>query len=108
MTMPIRTYRIESNGNIDPITVFVDPVRPGSSRITIQCYATAYTAYWGAHGADTTVEQFFASCNDEYIVDNLLWGWGGRVKAKQEKFVRAHLTKIVQAIKEHLQKDLKS
>ena len=87
--------------DLDPVTVYVEEYAPGASRVTIRCYAQAWTAYWGSHGAQQTVEQFMCDCDAPYVVDNLLWGMGGQLLKTAEKRQRDYLSRIVHAIQKH-------
>lgn len=80
--------------------VYVEQYRPGASRITVQCYAQAWTAYWGSHGK-CPVEQFFASCDADYVIDNLVWGNNGLMLKSREKSNREYLKRIVKSLQEH-------
>jgi hypothetical protein len=72
-------------------------------RIIVQCYAQAWTAYWGAHG-DCPVEHFVATCDADYVASNLDWGnEGQRTKAAQKRHTE-YLTRIVRAIQEEFSK----
>lgn len=93
----LRVYRFHPH-RLDPIAVYVEQFGPTSSRITVQCYAQAWTAYWGSHGG-AGLEAFFCAANDDYIVDNLVWGTNGLRLKRKERHERAYLTRIVQAIK---------
>lgn len=95
----LRVHRFHPNG-LDPITVYVEEYRPGSSRITVQCYAQAWTAYWGAHGA-RPVERFVASADADYVADGLVWGNNGLMLKSREKHHRAYLLRIVRAMQDH-------
>lgn len=99
----VRTYRFTPLG-LDPVFVYVEQYKPTAGRIIVQCYAQAWTAYWGAHGNDG-LESFFASCNNEYLADNLLWGWGGAMLKNREKSNRAYLIRIIEAIKSEFAKE---
>ena len=95
----LRIYRFHPSG-LDPVSVYVEQFSPNASRITVQCYARAWTAYWGSHG-DQPVEHFVVNCHADYVIDNLIWGMQGIVLAKMQKHEIAYLTKIVEAIQVH-------
>jgi hypothetical protein len=101
-----RVYRFEVIG-LDPITVYVEQFRPGSGRMTVQCYARAWTGFWGSHGADATLEDFVADCSDDYIADGLIWGTRGVILRKHEKTDEAYVQRIVRAIQAHFRQGLK-
>ena len=94
-----RVYRFVPKG-LDQVTVYVEEYKPGSSRIIVQCFARAWTAYWGSHGSKP-VEEFILSCSPEYVADGLTWGTNGLIKRKQEAHDYAYLLKIVTAMCQH-------
>lgn len=53
---------------LDPITVHLEDHAPGRGGITIQCYGKAWSAGWGAMGADRTASEFVASCDAYYLI----------------------------------------
>lgn len=103
----LRVYRFKPDG-LDPVTVFVEQFGPTASRITVQCYAQAWTAFWGSHG-EQTVEEFVCSCNAEYVTSNLKWGQNGLMLKTRQKDQWKYLLRIVEAIKiEFSKKDAQS
>lgn len=98
----LRVYRFHPN-RLDPVTVFVEQFSPTASRITVQCYAQAWTAFWGSHG-DQQVEDFVCSCNADYVADNLTWGQNGLILKARQKDQREYLLRIVEAIKAEFSK----
>ena len=95
----LQVYRFTAEG-LDPITVYVERYGAGRSRIIVRCYARAWTAFWGSHGSGT-VEQFFCGCNDDYLADNLTWGFEDRMLKQYKKHDREYLTRIIKAIRSH-------
>jgi hypothetical protein len=93
----LRIYRLHPEG-LDPITVYVEQFRPGASRMTVQCYAQAWTVYWGSHG-DCPLEEFVCSSSAEHIADGLTWGNGGLILKRREKDHHAYVVRIARAIK---------
>jgi len=55
---------------LDPITLFLENFKPGEGKITINCYTSSWTAYWGSMSG-RTIEQFFADENEHYLAKNL-------------------------------------
>jgi hypothetical protein len=101
-----RVYRIEAVG-LDPITIYVEQFRPGAGRMTVQCYARAWTSFWGSHGAEAPLETFVASCDAEYIAGGLTWGLNSLILKRHEKTDSAYLVRIVRAIQEHFRRILR-
>lgn len=97
----VRVHRFHPNG-LDPIAVYVEQYGPESSRMTVQCYSRAWTAYWGAHGIKG-LERFVVISHVDYIIDNLTWGTCCLFGSKQEERERAYLRGIVQAIQNQFQ-----
>lgn len=94
-----RIYRFHPD-RLDPVTVYIKQYSDTASRVIVQCYAQAWTAYWGAHGSDG-VERFMLSCGNDYIADNLLWGTNGLLLKRHEAAQREYLIRIIEAIKAH-------
>lgn len=86
---------------LDPIRVITENFEPGQGRIIITCYDTAWVAYWGAMG-NKRVEEFFVSCNPEYLADNLIRS----SRMCQNKHAYAYLVRIAQAVQEALRKSM--
>lgn len=95
----LRIYRFAPVG-LDPVTVYVEQYRPGSSRMTVQCYAQAWTAFWGSHGHNP-LEEFVCSAHAEYVADGLKWGNNGLILKRREKDSYTYLVRIVRAIQAH-------
>ncbi|MGV2703469.1 UNVERIFIED_CONTAM: hypothetical protein MT382_08670 [Aeromonas salmonicida] len=55
---------------LDPVTIYLENFEPGRGRITITCFRKSWSASWSAMSG-RTVEQFFVSCDDEYLAGNL-------------------------------------
>lgn len=55
---------------LDPVTIYLENFEPGRGRITITCFRKSWSASWPAMGG-RSVEQFFISCDDEYLAGNL-------------------------------------
>lgn len=98
----LRVYRFHQD-RLDPVTVFVEQYGPTESRITVQCYAQAWTAFWGSHG-EQTVEEFVCSCHSDYVASNLTWGQNGLMLKSRSKYQREYLLRIVEAIKAEFSK----
>jgi hypothetical protein len=96
-----RVHRFHPD-RLDPVTVYVEEYAPGSSRITVQCYGRAWTAYWGNHG-NCSVEHFMLLCNPEYTANSLTHGLNGSILKRCEKHDFAYLVRIVEAIQSHFQ-----
>jgi len=88
----VTRYRIEDAPGLDPVTVYVENYAPGKGRMVVTCYASAWTAFWGAMGDDTTLEQFVASCSPEYVADNMVWG------ADTKKSTKGYADKVAAAV----------
>ena len=56
--------------DLDPVTVVVEDICKGKGKIIIECFGKSWSAYWGGMGT-RTLSEFFVSCYDEYLVNNL-------------------------------------
>jgi len=66
-----KTYKLFDVKALDPVTVYVQNYGAGRGGVVIECYGKAWSAYWGGMG-DNTLEQFFLSCNNGYIIGKML------------------------------------
>lgn len=55
---------------LDPVTIYLDNPTPGRGKITIECFGKSWSSFWPAMGG-RRVEEFFVSCDDEYLAGNL-------------------------------------
>ncbi|BCX53916.1 MULTISPECIES: hypothetical protein [Comamonas] len=69
-TGTVSLVRITDVKGLDPIRVTLDDIGPGKGRINIECYGQAWASYWGGMGGKT-IAQFFASCDNCYLISNL-------------------------------------
>jgi hypothetical protein len=98
-TKQVQMLVIEDAPRLDPIRVVSENLEPGKGRIIIVCYDAAWVGYWGSMSGKT-VEQFFMSCDFEYLASNLLSASGLR----RGDHHREYLHRIIQAVQDALQK----
>lgn len=96
-SLNVRGFEIEHQGNLDAITVYLEDFCVGQGRITILCYGSAWTIYFGGMGANT-IAQFIKSAGTDYLVNKL----GFSQYLKQSKKHLAHLAMIIDAVKREL------
>lgn len=65
------TYILTGLEGLDPITVYVTNYKLGQGKVVIECFGDAWAHYWGAMG-ENTLQEFFVSCNNDYILNKLL------------------------------------
>lgn len=90
-------YKVCPEG-LDPVRVYVEEEGPSRGRITIQCYASAWTGYWGNHGEES-LERFFVGSHTDYLVNNLMWGISSQLLKTEQARMRVTLGQIVESIK---------
>lgn len=96
----LRVYDIRPK-DMDPIRVYVEEGSGGGfGRVTVQCYASAWTAYWANHGEDS-LESFFIQGHTDYLVNNLMWGVSSRLLKSESARMQVELGQIVAEIKRH-------
>lgn len=83
---------------LDPIRVICENYEPGHGRIIIQCWDEAWAGYWGAMGADRTIERFFIESHADYLAGNLLSGAGLRRNTNRT----AYLMRIIFTVQDAL------
>ncbi len=89
--------RIEGAQGLDPIHVFWVNVELGKGYVTIICYGTAWTAYFGAMSGKT-IQEFFSNVGVDYLLPKL--GIGPHLKTR--KTDDAYLAKIIKAVQDSL------
>jgi hypothetical protein len=82
---------------LDPIHVFWLNDSPGRGYVTIICYGSAWTAYFGAMGGNT-IQEFFASVDVAYMVNALS---RSRTLKTGKNYV-AYLSRVVKAVQDKL------
>ncbi len=69
----IRKIMIEdilNSHRLDPVSVYLEDFEPRKGKITISCFGVSWTAGWSGMG-DRTISQFFCSCDNGYLIENL-------------------------------------
>lgn len=93
------TMLIPAAGSLDSITVFWENFSPNRGQVTLVCWGSAWTAYFGGMGEDTTIQQFFAQAGAEYLAGKLMSAqWQTHTKRHE-----AYLTRLIGAVKTHLE-----
>lgn len=82
---------IEGAPALDPVQVFFDNHEPGKGRLTINCYSSSWTAYWGAMSGDS-LQQFIRRSDIGYIADRLMC-------AQVQNRSKAHKNYILRIVK---------
>jgi hypothetical protein len=91
----IEVLDIDPQGTLDRITVIWRNWEPGRGQVTILCWGSAWTAYFGAMTSGT-IQEFFRRADTDYLVRKLgITEW-----LKQTKKHENYLTRIVEAVKE--------
>lgn len=94
---PVVAFEIPAAGALDAITVFFQDFVPGKGRVLIECYGSAWTAYFGSMDG-RTIRQFFVECGADYLVSKL----GITPELKQSKRAHAYLRRIIKTVQEAL------
>lgn len=85
---------------MDSITVFWQDFEPNKGQVTILCWGSAWTCYFGGMGRKS-IEEFFASASTSYLVIKL----GFTQWAKSSKRHDAYLGRIIDAVKAKLKSE---
>jgi hypothetical protein len=93
----VEVLDIPGTPSLDRIEVFWRNYEPGRGSVTITCYGSAWTAYFGAMG-EFTIQQFFSCAGTDYLVNKL----GITPQLKQRKTDHDYLAKIIDAVKSAL------
>lgn len=92
----VETMQIDGAPKLDRIHVFWLNVQPGVGYVTIICYGSAWTAYFGAM-SEMSIQQFFARADPDYLVTNM-----HAPTLKEGKRHEDYLLRIVLAVKDAL------
>ena len=87
---------------LDPVTAYFSDQSPGQGRLTVVCYGTAWTAWWGSMGSGATVREFVRSLDAGYLYGCLVrsnYSHGKQTK-QQEEYLRRVIAALFQTLKE--------
>ncbi len=106
ITLPprIQVTHIPESPGLDSITVYWEDFSPGRGQITITCFGSAWTSWFGGMTAQNTIKQFVAAVSVSYLVDKL----GRTPHLYQRKKDLAYLTRVVSAVKGSLWEEEKA
>jgi hypothetical protein len=89
---------IPAEGSLDAITVFWQDFGPSRGAVTIICWGSAWTCYFGGMSGNS-IKEFFAGANTSYLVKKLgITRWLKSSKAHEQ-----YLGRIIDAVKGKIQ-----
>lgn len=65
------TYVLKDLEKLDAVTVYVTNYKRGAGKIVIECFGKSWANTWMAMG-DRTIQEFFASSSNDYILNKLI------------------------------------
>ena len=93
----VSTTHIVGTEKLDRITVYWHDYSDLQGMVTIVCFGSSWTAYFGSMPADD-IQGFFAMANTDYLVAKLLdCKW-----QKEQPRHKKYLARVVTAIKAHM------
>jgi hypothetical protein len=98
-TERVKVFTIFDAPKLDPITVVLQDVGPGCGRLIVECYGSAWSAYWGAMGND--IAGFLRGCNTSYIAGKM-----HPIDRNIKKSEAVYLDRIVEAVHSALRSNL--
>jgi hypothetical protein len=93
----VSSARIMGNATLDEVIVYWHNVGVGKGYVTLVCWGSAWTAYFGAMGEDT-IQEFFSKANRGYLINKL----GFTQWLKTSKRHEAYLGRVIDAVKSSL------
>ena len=92
----VAAFRLTELDGLDPVDVYLRDLGPGKGILTISCFSSAWSSWWGGMGNDTPIRKFLAQCSPDYLTGCLLRGdlFHERLTKKQ----RDYLYRICQAV----------
>lgn len=88
---------IPGTATLDTVQVYWRNIGPGKGEVTVTCWGSAWTCYFGGMG-DKTIQEFVRSCDIGYLVSKL----GYTKWLKQRKTHDQYLGRVISAIKGYL------
>jgi hypothetical protein len=95
--LSVESEEIRGIPGLDPVQVFWTNFSPKVGSVTITCYGSAWTAYFGGM-PDETIREFFRHAGVDYLLSKL----GISPHLKERKSDMDYLRKIITGIKENL------
>lgn len=92
-TAKVESFTITGVPRLDPVTVFLQDLRPGAGRLTVECFGTAWSATWGGMRAHD-LRDFLVECDAEYVSGKLA-PTTPRQPSKGEESYRLRITQAV-------------
>lgn len=86
---------IENAQALNPVTVLMEDMEPGTGRITIICWGEVWTSFWGSMSGES-IGKFFLRSDSGYLANRL---WNGQ---KHTKAKATYLLRIIEAVKSGL------
>lgn len=90
------SFTIFDAEKLDPVTVFLQDFGGGCGRLIVECWCTAWAAYWGAMGT-LNVREFVLDAHADYIA--------GRMHPQDRKHLKrdeAYLLRIIKVVQQAL------
>jgi hypothetical protein len=88
----VEAFTIYDAPALDPVLVMLQDFGGGSGRLLIECFGSAWSAYWGAMG-DNGVRGFVCKCSADYLANRL---WPSKQRRTKNEY--AYLTRLVEAV----------
>jgi len=98
------TYiRVSKPGfTLDPIQIYLTDTAPKQGSITITCYGSAWTAWWGSIGSKSVAE-FVAQCDPTYLAGKLN---SEIIRRSKENYTDRVAEAVIKVVSENLDKIL--
>ena len=79
---------------LDPITLIIQDTAPGVGSLIVQCYDTAWCAWWGGMGEGKSVAMFLGGVDAYYLAGCLIRS----AHLKQNKTSTNYLVRVATAV----------
>ncbi len=84
--------RVVGADRLDPIDVYFDDMGKGEAHVTIICYGSSWTTYFGSMGK--SAREFIKGCNASYLLNRFSNG----ADKKRSKQAELYLLRIIEAV----------
>ena len=95
--VPVQSFKIAKFPGLDPVEIFLTDDGTGFGSLTVTCYRSAFTCWWGAMGG--SIFDFLKRADKSYLHNCLMRSAHGISTKKSAKETDRYLEMIVEAIK---------
>jgi len=97
MATTCEVMEVERTATTDQVVVYWRDFEPGKGELTITCWGSAWTSYFGGMAGES-IQTFFQRADTSYLANKL----GSSEVLKKGRKEERYLTRVIEVIKGHL------